>query len=75
MQELFLLQRLVEEVSQDTDLKKGRYWIRCDVWEDNSGALALANLQPGRRTPRSKHFGVKLHRFMSKLGKPDKGNN
>jgi hypothetical protein len=37
------------------------------VHEDNSGALSLAKLEPGRNTPRSKHYSVKLHWFRSKL--------
>jgi hypothetical protein len=39
------------------------------VHEDNAGALALANMEPGRITPRSsKHYyAVKMHWFRSKL--------
>jgi hypothetical protein len=36
-------------------------------WEDNVGALTLAGMEPGRVTPRSKHYGVKMHWFQSKL--------
>ncbi|KAG7369081.1 reverse transcriptase RNA-dependent DNA polymerase [Nitzschia inconspicua] len=41
--------------------------FRTTVHEDNAGALALAHLEPGRVTPRSKHYAVKLHWFRSKL--------
>jgi hypothetical protein len=41
--------------------------IRTTVWEDNAGALTLANLEPGRITPRSKHYAVKYHWFRSHL--------
>jgi hypothetical protein len=41
--------------------------FRTTVHEDNAGALSLANLEPGRNTPRSKHYAVKLHWFRSKL--------
>jgi hypothetical protein len=41
--------------------------FRTTVHEDNAGALSLANLEPGRSTPRSKHYAVKLHWFRSKL--------
>jgi hypothetical protein len=41
--------------------------FRTSVHEDISGALSLANLEPGRGTPRSKHYAVKLHWFRSKL--------
>jgi hypothetical protein len=37
------------------------------IHEDNAGALTLANLEPGRITPRSKHYADKLHWFRSKL--------
>ncbi|KAG7374494.1 reverse transcriptase RNA-dependent DNA polymerase [Nitzschia inconspicua] len=41
--------------------------FRTTVHEDNAGALSLAKLEPGRITPRSKHYAVKLHWFRSKL--------
>jgi hypothetical protein len=38
------------------------------VWENNAdGALVLANLEPGRITPRSKHYEIKNHWFRSPL--------
>ena len=37
------------------------------VHEDNQGALTLANLEPGRNTPRSKFYALKLHWFRSWL--------
>ena len=41
------------------------------VHEDNQGAMTLAKMEPGRHTPRSKHYGVKVHWFRSKL-KPNR---
>jgi hypothetical protein len=41
--------------------------FKTTVWEDNMGALILAHLEPGRITPRSKHYGIKMHWFWSKL--------
>jgi hypothetical protein len=41
--------------------------MKVTVWEDNAGALSLANLEPGRITPRSKHYAIKYHWFRSKL--------
>ena len=35
--------------------------------EDNSGAQILAKMEPGRITPRSKHYGVKYHWFRTHL--------
>jgi hypothetical protein len=38
--------------------------INTVIHEDNSGALTLANLEPGRVTPRSKqHYAIRLHWF------------
>ena len=34
--------------------------FKVSIWEDNIGALTLANLEPGRHTPRSKHYGIKI---------------
>ena len=41
--------------------------FKTTVWEDNAGALTLANMEPGRMTPRSKHYAVKYHWFRSHL--------
>jgi hypothetical protein len=38
--------------------------FRTTLWEDNLGALKLGILEPGRMTPRSKHYGVKYHCFL-----------
>jgi hypothetical protein len=45
--------------------------FKTTVWEDNAGALQLATLEPGRITPRSKHYAIKYHWFRSHL-KPNK---
>jgi len=39
------------------------------VWEDNVGALTLANLDPGQQTPRSKFYDVRVHWFRSHLSR------
>ena len=41
--------------------------FKTTVHEDNFGALTLARMEPGRTTPRSKHYAVKIHWFRSKL--------
>jgi hypothetical protein len=41
------------------------------VWEDNQGAHNLANIEPGRMTPQSKHYAIKFHWFWLHL-KPNK---
>ena len=37
------------------------------VHEDNAGAMTLANMDPGRMRPRSKHYAVKYHWFREHL--------
>ena len=39
------------------------------AWEDKSGALSLANLEPGQHTPRSQYYCVRVHWFKSQLTK------
>jgi hypothetical protein len=41
--------------------------FKATVHEDNMGALKLAKLEPGRNTPRSKFYAIKLHWFRSWL--------
>jgi hypothetical protein len=41
--------------------------FKVTVHEDNLGALTLANLEPGRHTPRSKFYALRLHWFRSWL--------
>ena len=41
--------------------------FKTTVWEDNNGCLILANMEPGRNTPRSKHYAIKQHWFRSHL--------
>jgi hypothetical protein len=43
--------------------------FKTTVWEDNNGALTLANMEPGRMTPRSKFYAVRYHWFRSHLVK------
>jgi hypothetical protein len=37
------------------------------IHEDNQGCIALASLEPGRQTPRSKFYAIKMHWFRSWL--------
>lgn len=68
LKELLPLKRLVEIVANAIQLPlQPTIAMRVTVWEDNSGALTLANLEPGRMTPRSKHYGVKYHWFREHL--------
>lgn len=68
MKDLLPLKRLVGEVAGAVNLPiSDVIQMKTTVWEDNAGALTLANLEPGRMTPRSKHYGVKYHWFRSHL--------
>ena len=48
-------------------LKHNKTTFKVRVWGDNSACHTLANLEPGRTTPRTKHYAIKLHWFCSKL--------
>jgi hypothetical protein len=68
MKDLLPLKHLVEAVSKCIGfMAQDSTTIRTVVWEDNVGALTLANLEPGRTTPRSKHYPIKFHWFRSQL--------
>jgi hypothetical protein len=41
--------------------------FKATVWEDNVGAVTLANMEQGRIMPRSKFYAIKMHWFRSKL--------
>jgi hypothetical protein len=68
MRELLPFRNLAIEISSHLGLGEDQLaTIKSTVWEDNVGALTLANLEPPRITPKSKHFGVKYHWFRSEL--------
>ena len=68
MREVLPLRLLVKTVGVGCGLdSKCLTTFKTTVWEDNSGALALANLEPGQHTPRSKFYDVKVHWFRSHL--------
>jgi len=68
MQELLPFLSLVREICERIGLTPERLsTIQSTVWEDNVGALTLANLEPPRITPKSKHFGIKYHWFREQL--------
>jgi hypothetical protein len=64
MKELLPFLNLVQAVANVVGLDDN---IEKIIHEDNNGALTLANLEPGRVTPRSKFYAIKLHWFRSKL--------
>jgi hypothetical protein len=70
MRDLIPLKRLAEEVGSHmglNDAKLATISANTVVHEDNSGALTLAKLEPGRSTPLSKFFDVKYHWFREQL--------
>jgi hypothetical protein len=68
MRELLPFKRLFLAVSRGIGLGDDvTTTFKTTVWEDNNGALSLANMEPGRMTPRSKHYAVKYHWFRSHL--------
>jgi hypothetical protein len=68
MREVIPLRALVQTVARGVGMKEECLTTsKTTVWEDNNGALTLANLDPGQNTARSKHFDVKVHWFRSKL--------
>ena len=71
MRDLLPFLDLVKAVSNSVGIDEEVATFRTTVHEDNAGALALSKLEPGRHTPRSKHYAVKYHWFRSHL-KPNK---
>jgi hypothetical protein len=72
MKHLLVLKRLVIAISHAVQLdpeEVANIWST--VFEDNSACLILANLEPPRMTPRSKHYAIKYHWFRETL-KPNK---
>jgi Reverse transcriptase (RNA-dependent DNA polymerase) len=68
MKQLLIVKRLVVAISHAVQLNPetvSQIWTT--IFEDNSAALTLANLEPPRMTPRSKHFAIKYHWFHEHL--------
>jgi hypothetical protein len=68
MRDVLPLKQALMEIYSSIGLSKGQVvTFKTTVHEDNNGALRLATLEPGRSTPRSKHYAVKMHWFREKL--------
>jgi hypothetical protein len=62
--DLFPIVELVRELASAVGLSvESVAKMHIKIHEDNVGALTLANLEPGRMTPRSKHYAIKYHWF------------
>jgi hypothetical protein len=70
MREVLPLRSLVQVVAEGCGLDLAcQTSFQTTVWEDNNGALTLANLDPGHQTPRSKHYDCRVHWFRSHLSR------
>jgi hypothetical protein len=68
MREILPLRQVLQSVGKGMGISETSLTtFRTTVWEDNNGALALAKLDPGQHTARSRHFHVKTHWFRAKL--------
>jgi hypothetical protein len=69
MREVIPLLRLTKEICNGVGMvdPSNTKFFKTVVHEDNNGALRLATMEPGRMTPRSKHYGIKYHWFRSQL--------
>ena len=68
MRDLLPFQELLHELCDHIGLDENKLaTIKSTVWEDNNGALTLANLEPPRITPKAKHFAIKYHWFREQL--------
>ena len=64
MREVIYLMNLVEELKGNgVELIEKQPIVKCEVFEDNSGAIELAKLPKLR--PRTKHIAVQYHHFRS----------
>jgi hypothetical protein len=70
LRDLLPFMRIARELCEHMALSDDKLAViktKTVVHEDNSGALSLANLEPGRSTPTSKFFNVKYHWFREQL--------
>ena len=68
MREVLPLRDLVKRVGNALGLEHMcKTTFKCTDHEDNQACQTLANLEPGRQTPRSKFFDNKVHWFREHL--------
>lgn len=68
MREVLPLRALVKTIAKGLQLpEECLSTFNTTIWEDNMGALTLANLEPGQNTARSKFYDVKVHWFRSHM--------
>jgi hypothetical protein len=68
MRDVLPIQELLRTIGKAIGLNEETLTtFKTTIHEDNTGAWTLARLEPGRVTPRSKHYAIKLHWFRSHL--------
>ena len=67
MRELLPIRELMTSLAGHLGIEIDEVSTVSCVWEDNNGALTLANATYPSMTPRSKHFAVKYHWFREHL--------
>ena len=64
MREVLPTRTLIKMIAKGAGLSEDcATTFKTTVWEDNNGALSLANMAPGQHTPRSKFYDNKVHWF------------
>ena len=62
MREVICIMNLLDEMKEyGVDLVERKAIVKCDVFEDNVGAIELARLPKLR--PRMKHIAIQWHHF------------
>ena len=60
MREVLPLLNLAKEISKGVRMSpEEKTVLKTTVWEDNNGYITLAKMEPGKMTPRSKHYGIR----------------
>jgi hypothetical protein len=67
MRDLLPLRGLMDVLAKGLNIERSQLTKVSTVWEDNNGALALANKEAPMMTPRSKHIAIKYHWFRDKI--------
>ena len=67
LREVIPLITLLYEINEIFPVHKSTPEIHCKVWEDNNGALSLAQNQ--KFSPRTKHISIKYHHFRDHVNK------
>jgi len=57
------MRRLIAELVDALGVKRSKSGELSQVFEDNHGALTLANTEMPLSTPRTKHYAIELHWF------------